>query len=315
MIFYYQWGQRMIDLKSLETFVWVARLSNFRIAAERLNTTQPAVSARISGLERALGIKILTRTTRSVRPTQKGLVLLDYAERFLALREEMLGVLVAPAERVGRLRLGVAETVVHTWLPSLLEQATELFPRLELEIEVDISANLRGRLLSRELDMAFLVGPLSAPALVNKALCSYPVAFIASPALGLPKSRVSIARFAHLPIVTFGRNTQPYMQLLDLLQTIASPPTRIHTSASVATIARMALDGLGVAVLPPATVRDELHRGRLIELRTLEKLPALNFVAAWAAGADQMLITEVWRLARDVAAVDTRPAEGKLRKT
>jgi DNA-binding transcriptional LysR family regulator len=304
----------VIDLKSLETFVRVARLSSFRIAAERLNTTQPAVSARIAGIEGLLGLKVLTRTTRSVAPTPEGRILLDYAERLLALREEMLGALLAPAERAGKLRLGVAETVVHTWLPMLIERATELFPRLELEIEVDISANLRGRLLNRELDLAFLVGPLSAPALVNEALCAYPLAFIASPALELPKGPISINRFAHLPIITFARNTQPYMRLIELLHTVSSPPPRIHSSASVATIARMALDGLGVAVLPPATVRDDLRRGRLVELRTKERLPPLNFVAAWAAGADQTLTGEIMRLAKDAAARSAGNARVKRRK-
>jgi DNA-binding transcriptional LysR family regulator len=292
----------MLDLRSLETFVRVARLSSFRMAAERLNTTQPAVSARIASLEIALGVKLLTRTTRSVTITPPGGILLRYAERLLELRDEMLGALIAPADRIGKLRLGVAETVVHTWLPTLIERATEAFPRLELEIEVDLSANLRSQLLNRELDLAFLVGPLSAPALLNEPLCTYPLAFIASPRLGLPTRRCSISRFSNLPIVTFARNSQPYARLVDLLRTVPSPPTLIHSSASVATIARMAIDGLGIAVLPPATVVDELRRGRLVVVPTIETLPPLTFVAAWAAGADRTLTDEITRLARMIVA-------------
>jgi DNA-binding transcriptional LysR family regulator len=292
----------MIDLRSLETFVRVARLASFRAAAERLNTTQPAVSARIAGLEQALGRQLLIRTTRTVALTQDGRTLLDYAERLLALRDEMVGTMQTPAERVGKLRLGVAETIVHTWLPALIERATASFPRLELEIEVDISANLRGRLINHQLDMAFLVGPLSAPTLVNEALCSYPLTFIASPRLGLPKGRISISRLAQVPIVTFARNTQPYVRLIELLRTVPQPPTRIHCSASVATIARMALDGLGVAVLPPATVERELCGGQLVVLRTIETLPPLAFVAGWAVGADRTLTDEIMRLTREVVA-------------
>ncbi|MGL1138605.1 LysR family transcriptional regulator, partial [Vibrio parahaemolyticus] len=59
----------MLDLKSLETFVWVLRLGGFRKAAERLNTTQPAISARVSQLEDELGVSLFDRFGRRVAPT------------------------------------------------------------------------------------------------------------------------------------------------------------------------------------------------------------------------------------------------------
>ena len=51
----------MIDLRNLETFVWVAQLGGFRSAADKLNTTQPAISARIALLEDELGVKLFDR--------------------------------------------------------------------------------------------------------------------------------------------------------------------------------------------------------------------------------------------------------------
>ncbi len=292
----------MIDLKTLDTFVRVARLSSFRAAAERLHTTQPAISQRIAALEAALGVPVLTRTTRRVTLTPAGRTLLDGAERLLALHGEMLASVTDPAQRVGTLRLGVAETIVHTWLPLLLERTTVAFPRLVFDIEVDITANLRQRLLTDELDVGFVVGPLSTPRLTNEALCSYSLAFIASPNLGLPKGKMSIADFGDLPIITFARNTHPHLRLVEVLQKIGLRRTRIHASTSVATIARMALDGLGVALIPPATVRRELEHRQLVILRTLERVPDLSFVAAWSEGADAALAVDVARLARDVSA-------------
>ena len=60
------------NLKQIEAFVWVADLQSFRRAAERLNTTQPNISARISSLEEALGTALMTRDAGSVRLTGKG---------------------------------------------------------------------------------------------------------------------------------------------------------------------------------------------------------------------------------------------------
>jgi len=60
------------SLRQLETFVWEATLGNFRKTAEQLNTTQPAISTRIAGLEEMLNVKLFERDTGSVHLTAKG---------------------------------------------------------------------------------------------------------------------------------------------------------------------------------------------------------------------------------------------------
>ncbi|MEK9970028.1 MAG: LysR family transcriptional regulator, partial [Ferrovibrio sp.] len=75
----------MADLRNLETFVWVAHLGGFRAAADKLNTTQPAVSQRIALLESEFGVKLFDREPRGIALTPKGNELLPYAERMLQL--------------------------------------------------------------------------------------------------------------------------------------------------------------------------------------------------------------------------------------
>src|SRR5207302_6668515 len=80
----------MPDLRNLETFVWVARLGGFRLAAEKLNTTQPAISARVATLEQEFGVRLFERKQRRAALTAKGLELLGYAEQMLQLRTDMV---------------------------------------------------------------------------------------------------------------------------------------------------------------------------------------------------------------------------------
>ena len=61
-----------MNLRFLETFLWVARLNSFSATADRLHTTQAAVSNRIAALERELGIRLFDRDLRSVRLTPEG---------------------------------------------------------------------------------------------------------------------------------------------------------------------------------------------------------------------------------------------------
>lgn len=290
----------MIDFKALETFVWVATLRSFRRTAEKLNTTQPAVSMRIAQLEDALGIRLFERDRRAVAPTPQGLQLLGYAERLLRLRAEMIEAVGDSTAMRGIVRLGVSESIVHTWLPALIERVNAAYPNLELEIEVDNSANLHDRLVSKDLNLAFLLAPTTSPSLHSRPLCTFALAFVAGTKLKLPRKPVELAEIAKWPIVTFSRNTQPHMALRELFARHGLHPT-IHASASLATVVRMALDGIGIAVMPPAILGNMATKAGLRRLTTKVALPPLSFVAAWPAAPDDPAAQKVAEIAFAVA--------------
>lgn len=291
----------MLDFRSIETFLWVVKLGSFRGAAQRLNTTQPAISQRIAQLERELGVKLLNRDHRVVSPTSSGRQLMVYAEKLIGLRAAMIAEIGDRSAMRGVLRLGVAETIVHTWLPRLVKSVNEVYPNLSLEIEVDITPNLSARLLAQEVELAFVVGPLSTPGVHNRVLCEYPISFLASPALGLgngPFAREDLARF---PIITFPRKTQPYEAVRALFDRADLPPIRLHASTSLATVIHMATEGLGIAVIPSAIVENELVGGRLQLLETNLTLAPLTFTASWVASPDIAAVERVADLAGQIA--------------
>jgi len=78
-----------LTLKQLETFYWVSRLRSFVLAAERLHSTQSAVSMRIKDLEVSLGVSLFDRTQRSAQLTAKGQELLKYAEKMIATASQI----------------------------------------------------------------------------------------------------------------------------------------------------------------------------------------------------------------------------------
>lgn len=290
----------MIDFKTLETFMWVATLRSFRGAAEKLHTTQPAVSQRIAQLEDFLGIRLLERDRRLVAPTQKGQELLGYAERLVRLRAEMVEAVGDRSTMRGLVRLGVSESIVHTWLPVLIERVNAAYPNLELEIEVDISPNLRDRLVAKDLNLAFLLGPISNPNVQTRPLCSFPLAFVHSDKIKFGKGPIALEEIVKWPIVTFSRNTQPYIALREMLDRKGLRAT-IHASASLATVVRMALDGIGIAAIPPAILKNVAPAGKLRPLKTKAELPRLNFVVSWPHTPDSFAAQKVAEIATKVA--------------
>ena len=291
----------MVDFKSIETFLWVVTLGSFRGAAQRLNTTQPAISQRIAQLEREMGVKLLSREHRIASPTPSGRQLMVYAEKLIGLRSEMMAEVGDRSATRGVMRLGVAETIVHTWLPRLIKSVNAAYPNLSLEIEVDITPNLSARLLAQEIELAFVVGPLSAAGMRNRVLCDYPIGFLASPALGLGNRPLTVEDLAKFPIITFPRKTQPYEIVRSLFNRPDLPPIRLHASASLATVIHMAIEGLGIAVIPTAIVENELADGRLQLLSTDLKISPLTFSASWLASPDTVAVELVADLAGKIA--------------
>src|SRR6202048_4701704 len=298
----------MVDFKSLETFLCVVALGSFRAAGDKLNTTQPAISQRIAQVEREMGVKLLNRDHRVASPTPSGRQLMVYAEKLIGLRSEMMAEVSDRSAMRGVLRLGVAETIVHTWLSRLIKSVNIAYPNLSLEIEVDITPNLSARLLAQDIELAFVLGPLSAAGVCNRVLCDYPIGFLASPALGLGNRPLTVEDLAKFPIITFPRKTQPYEIVRSLFNRPDLPPIRLHASASLATVIHMAIEGLGIAVIPTAIVENELADGRLQLLATDLKISPLTFSASWLASPDTLAVELVAdlaaRIAQDSALVD-----------
>jgi DNA-binding transcriptional LysR family regulator len=224
-----------------------------------------------------------------------------YAEKLIGLRAEMITEVSDRSAMRGVLRLGVAETIVHTWLSRLIKSVNTAYPNLSLEIEVDITPNLSARLLAQEIELAFLIGPLSASNVHNRVLCDYPVGFLASPALGLGNGPLTVHELAKFPIITFPRKTQPYEIVRSLFNRPDLPPIRLHASASLATVIHMAIEGLGIAVIPIAIIENELADGRLQLLSTDLKISPLTFSASWLASPDTAAVELVADLAGQIA--------------
>ncbi len=272
----------MIDIRTLEVFYWVAQLGGFGRAATKLNTTQPAVSARIAALEAEYGVRLLSRD-KGLRPalTPVGVALFDQARRIIALQAEAVALLRQPEGQSGLVRIGVADTLVHILLPALLRHLRIAYPGVTPDVQTDVSDKLRDALRGGEVDLAFMLGPSAHIGAQELPLCALELAWVAAPSLEIGPASLTRAALAGIPVLTYARNTQPYTDLASALTDPSLPAARIFPNGSLATIVRMALDGHGIAVIPRAVVRRELEAGTLRVLASEIAVPDLNFVACW----------------------------------
>ncbi|VWC64015.1 LysR family transcriptional regulator [Burkholderia lata] len=268
-----------MNIRFLETFVWLAKLENFRLTAEKLHTTQAAVSSRIASLEEAFDVRLFDRNTRSATLTPAGRRMLAYAERIVRLDGEMRRDIDAASD-AGLIRIGVIESIVHSWFPALMAQLRERYPRLDVEITSDTTLHLIRLLSTDGVDLILQTDPVPGPDFTNLPLCEFPVHWAASPRLGLGGQTLDVARLAEFPIISFSRHSGPHATIERLFAAVERPAS-INCITSVAAMIRLVADGFGVAALPPAIIGRELHEGALELLDVEPEFPALPLVATY----------------------------------
>ncbi|MDE8601354.1 LysR family transcriptional regulator [Marinomonas sp. RSW2] len=273
-----------MNYKRLETFVWVASLGNFRKAAERLHTTQPAISARIAGLEAELGVKLFEREGGSspIMLTSKGKELLPYIEKILYQTEQLRKRAGISNAYSGVLRLGVSETIVNTWLPDFLSRLHKDMPNLDVEMTVDVTANLTTGIKDRSLDLGLLMGPISEPNIVNQELCTFSLSWAASPKLDLPDRLLYLEELAKWPIITYARATKPYVEINQKFRELDGPPAHFFASTSLAACRSLAIDAVGISTLPNIMIAKELAAGSLRKIRAVWTPSDLTFTASYS---------------------------------
>jgi len=288
-----------VNLKQLEAFIWVADLGSFRRAADRLNTTQPNISARISKLESALGITLMERDAGSVRLTARGRDMLDHARVVLRSTEALISASGRANQLDGTLRLGVTEMIVHTWLRELLKQLRDDYPNVTVELTVDMSANLEGELHQRSIDLALQNAPFSRQTSGNIALGTYPLVWVAAPGLALP-ARPRAEDLAMHPILTHARHTRLYQEIAAHFAH-AGGRTRLVPSSNLASCIYMVSEGMGIAALPAAMVVRELARCELVQVGYKWVPDSLRFHARYDAEKAPLFVASAAKIAARVA--------------
>lgn len=269
-----------MNFRQLQTFLEIVRLGSFAAAANKLNATQSTVSARIHELESDLGVVLFDRSQRKATITAKGRELVGFAERALNLQAEIRQQ-IAPREALsGVVRVGVAELVAMTWLPRLATALHERYPKISLELDIALTAPLRARLVSGELDIALIPGAAFDPMLAVRPLGSVQFRWMAGADFELPDRPLVPADFNALRVLSLGENSIHYQTVSSWLEQSGSMQ-RPDLCNSMTVLSTLTIANVGVSLLPPSCYGPELARGTLRILETRPEPAPIPFAAVY----------------------------------
>ncbi len=244
-----------MELRQLRYFVAVARRRHFTAAAEAIGVAQPALSQQIRLLERELGVALLDRTSRRVRPTPAGEAFLPRAERVLAevasAQSEMAE--FAGATR-GRVTVGTLPSLAEYQLPRLVAGFHARHPDLELVVREESTATLLALLGGGEVDLALLHRPTNAPpdpALTLEPLFTEPLVGVVAPGHPLATRGVlALSALRDEPFILTKSGSVIRDTILAACTVAGFAPHIAFESGGAATVRALAAVGLGLAILP-----------------------------------------------------------------
>jgi DNA-binding transcriptional LysR family regulator len=287
-----------MDSRHLETLLWVARLGGVGAAAQHLNLTQPAVTRRIQELERELGTKVLRRQGRNVVPTAVGQTCLGSAERILS-EVATMRIAASGKSAVGTIRVGVVESIALTWFQNFLARIEERHPKVQMEIDVDLSNRLITKLARRQIDVALLPGPVQLPGVVRVSLGHCDMKWLGHPQF-CPKDRdMKAADLAELPIIGMPQEANAYHSIINWFEQAKVSPSLMHCCNSFSVVALLVRRGVGVGLLPPDLFAGELESGLLKILIEEPNVPTVEYSAAYLPAIDASILPEVAAIARE----------------
>jgi len=253
----------------MQTFVRIVEAGSLSAAAAQMGTTQPTVSRRLQTLERSLGVRLLNRSTHTMRLTDDRERCYERVRELLAswaaFESDLRGVGEEPE---GILRVVAPHAFGQERLIKPLADYLKRYPRMTVEWLLHDDSSIQD-FIAAGIDCAIQVGEITDLALVAIKLAEVPRIVVAAPSvldgIAPPEQATDLTRLPWLALRTYYRNEVLLRNVLTGKEQRISISPRMSTDSLYA-LRSAALQGLGVAIASAWVLADDLKAGRLVHL-------------------------------------------------
>ncbi len=290
-------------LRQLEYFIAVAESESFRRAAEKLEVSQPTITAQIAQLEKQLEVQLFERSRSGALLSPAGRQLIVPARRVL----EEVGGLVDHADALanrpgGTYRLGVTPTLGPYVLPHLLPDLHRAYPTLRLYVREQVPGLLEEGLAEGRYDLVLSTLPLDARDFAVETLFRETVKLVIANDHPLARREHVYAKdLLNADILTIEESHRLFRQVDQLCKRLGAHLQRDYQGTSLDALRHMVTMGMGHAFLPDLYVRSEIHDSNQLRVTEIEDEPVYRMHAlAWRAASPSRAFFQ--RLAGDMRA-------------
>ncbi|WP_194714476.1 LysR family transcriptional regulator [Noviherbaspirillum soli] len=255
----------LLNYRHLYYFWMVAKEGHLTRVAEQMHLSQSALSMQIRQLEEQLGYALFLREGRSLKLTELGHVVLDYADNIFAMGNELIEVVAAGrGQRSQRLRVGAVATLSRNFQENFLRPVMGM-EEVKLVLESGTLDELLGRLAVHKLDIVLSNRPVSADeeqAWRCRRIARQPVCLVGKPLAGNKPFRFP-ADLKGMKLLLPGHSSDIRTEFNMLCEARGIAVDIFAEVDDMAMLRLLARDSGGVALVPAVVVQDELKIGLL----------------------------------------------------
>ncbi|AFL52288.1 DNA-binding transcriptional LysR family regulator [Sinorhizobium fredii] len=257
------------NVNDLLAFIVVARERSFTKAAAQLGMSQSGLSHTIRALEARLGLRLLTRTTRSVSPTAEGERLLNViAPRFEEIEDELFSITELGEKPAGTLRITAEDYAIDTVLWPKLEKVLRRYPDIKVELIVDYGLT---DIVAERFDAGVRLGEIVSQGMISVSISPYQrMIVVVSPVYveerGIPMKPQELTshKCINLRLPTHG-GTYAWEFEKDGEELRVRVDGQI-TCNGIRQILNAAVDGYGFGFVPDGLAKSDIEAGRLVQV-------------------------------------------------
>jgi DNA-binding transcriptional LysR family regulator len=265
-------------LNDMALFVEVVKMRGFRGAAESLGMPNSTLSRRISGLEKAIGLRLLHRTTRRIELTEAGQLYFERCKRIVEearLAHEQLGEMLARPS--GLLRVSMPVDFATIYLAPLIAEFAREYPGISFDLEL---TPRQVDLVSDPVDIVIRMGEPPNSNLIARKLASMTRAFYASPRylelFGEPEQPAQLINHECLRMRSSGSDRWTFISEAGSVEVEVGGRFELN---SVGMLRRMASLDLGIALLPEGVAVQDVASGTLRRVLAQWQAPPVSVYA------------------------------------
>lgn len=251
-----------MDLVALKYFAEAVRQGGITKAAEHLHVAQPALSRQIRLLEEELGVKLLERHRRGVKPTRDGLSFVQGAENLLRQAQQLrheVGSRVA--EPVGSIRLGFLPATSELLVGKLIAEFVREFPKVTFHLQEGYTPELAEAMIANKLDLAIMSYEFKHQDLDRTPLFTEHMWLAGLPSIWpFGDSPLDLAQLSGLPLL-HSQFAGGYLSKLSSARKIQLRSMIVGDTRSV--IRHTVQSGSGFVLMPASSIMNELESGEI----------------------------------------------------
>jgi LysR family nitrogen assimilation transcriptional regulator len=273
-----------MQFRQLRYFVKIVDAGSFSRAATVVHVAQPALSQQVAELEDRLGVMLLQRSARGVRPTAAGMILYKEASEILRQLDQLPSAIrVSGGEPEGTVSLGFVSSLAPKLVGGILEECRTILPKVTIRMSDADSLGLESRIAAGSVDLAILYEDEFTIALTRKPLFLQKLYVISLEPLPGQTDVIPLRKIAEMPLVLPGRTNGRRILIERVLADAQLKPNIALEADTLSSEMWAVRNKIGCTILP---VGDMSHFGPNAFAKPLLIEPPIHFTCSLVHSAD-----------------------------